>query len=199
MNADLALRTSCHGHLLAAIGASIILHALTGIAIGGSVLVQGGHAGKDAGTATASVDVRLVSDRPLRSSTEGVPTTRSKAHDERAAGTPAPSAPPGLLPAIRYYRISELSAKPLVIEPPRFQTSPGDEYGADGSVALRVFIAQDGRVAAVEVEDASLPESAIRVARAGFMHALFTPGRVGDRPVAVEMRVAVDFSSPDRP
>lgn len=176
-----------------------MLHALAGIAIGGGVPVRGGHAGEDEGTATASVDVRLVSDRPPRSPAEGAPTIRSKARDESATDMPASSAPARLLPAIRYYRISELSAKPMVIEPPRFQTPPGDEYGADGSVALRIFIAPDGRVAAVEVEDASLPESAIRIARAGFMHALFTPGRVGDRPVAVEMRVAVDFSSPDMP
>lgn len=199
MNAGLPPCIPRDGHLLAAIGASIILHALAGIAIGGGVPVRAGLAGELEKTATASVDVRFVSDRPPRSPAEGAPTIRSKAHDENATDMPAPSAPPGLLPAIRYYRISELSAKPMVIEPPRFQTSPEDEYGADGNVVLRVFIAQDGRVAAVEVEDASLPESAIRVARAGFMHALFTPGRVGDRPVAVEMRVAVDFSSPDAP
>lgn len=176
-----------------------MLHTLAGIAIGGGVPVRAGHAGEDEKTATASFDVRLVSNHPPRAPAEGVPTFRSKAHGESVTDMPAPSAPVWLPPPIRYYRISELSAKPTVIEPPRFQTSPGDEYGADGSVALRVFIAQDGRVAAVEVEDASLPESAIRVARAGFMHALFTPGRVGDRPVAVEMRVAVDFSSPDMP
>ena len=109
----------------------------------------------------------------------------------------APTHPLAALPETGYYKRSELQVQPGI----RTRTVP--EYppsalgsGLMGSVTLRLFVDQAGRVERVQTVSADLPAEFEQSAARAFRAALFTPGYRADRPVPVQMVIEVLFEEP---
>jgi hypothetical protein len=95
----------------------------------------------------------------------------------------------------RYFRTSELTEKPRVMHDDLHDDSPAMELELPGvppqSVALRLFINENGETDRVVIEDSHLPSDAARLVIAAFLKLRFHPGIVGDAPVKSQLRIEV--------
>jgi TonB family protein len=105
--------------------------------------------------------------------------------------------PIAAVPEASYYKRSELQIQPGI----RTRTVP--EYpvaalgsGLAGSVMLRLFVDQAGKVERVQTLSADLPAEFEQSAERAFRAAQFTPGYRADRPVPAQIVIEVLFEEP---
>jgi TonB family protein len=121
--------------------------------------------------------------------TRSLPPARAPVEQQQPRAHPLAA-----IPETSYYKRSELQVQPGI----RTRTVP--EYpqaalgsGLAGSVTLRLFVDQAGRVERVQTLSADLPAEFEQSAERAFRTALFTPGYRADRPVPVQIVIEVLF------
>ena len=92
-----------------------------------------------------------------------------------------------------FFKSSELSIRPRVLE--RFDPfyPSGIIEGLAGTVVLRLFISADGKVRKISIESSDLPETYQESARDSFITRNFSPGMIGDLAVGSQLLVEVAF------
>jgi hypothetical protein len=118
--------------------------------------------------------------------------------DEEPEGWSGEEGQPQIVPLPmepRYFRPSELTRKPRILEEVSlaFPTSVGSVVA--GKMILRLLIGESGRVDKVIVEQTELPESFQASAINSFSQATFLPGTIEDVPVKSQMRIEVSYET----
>ena len=162
------------------------------------------------GGARPALQVRVLAEKPSVATPHSVPvrTPAAAAVSDQPAPplptTPATTPPPFALalPAgdsdDDYFPRSALSIGPVPEQPVLIDYPAGAPAGAARYVTeLSLFIDETGRVVRVRVDGPALPPAFEASARAAFLNARFSPGRIRDQAVRVHLRVEVGFESGD--
>jgi TonB family protein len=96
-----------------------------------------------------------------------------------------------------YVPVSRLSTQPTPVDEIRIPYPRGVHHLRVLTVALTLFIDEDGRVENVRVENPELPQAYERAAIEAFAQGRFHPGLDGERPVKSRLRIRVAFDSGD--
>lgn len=194
--------TPCR-RLIAALAASAALHAVAILApfLGTSGTPAGNRPGAMPAFSATLVATRseVATARVLPAPGEA-PPLRPPSADERQA-SPSPRTGLDILPAAapEFYTTDQLSKRPQPLVPAELDTPETTQLAVSGSLVLTLWIDPRGAVADVRVERSDLPEVFGQAAMAGFRNSRFTPGERDGRPVAVMMRIEVDYADARAP
>lgn len=170
--------------LAASVGAHAVLLAMIG---------QGGGLSDAEKTEerAAVLSVRLLvpaAAAPVRTAVAAAPLA-GPPRPSAAVTADGPSPFPIAIPSPRYYRGSELTRRPRVLD------NLPEHFSIDGvpsqNVILRLFINEEGGVDRVEAEQSFLPEAQGRELADAFTRLRFAPGEIGEDPVRSQMRIEV--------
>lgn len=94
----------------------------------------------------------------------------------------------------RYFSLAELDQHPVIKQDIAENPPELSGYPQGGEVVLRLWIDDTGHVTKVDTISSNLPQPFIDSARAGFLQAVFSPGRKQGVDVATVMEVAVSYA-----
>lgn len=145
---------------------------------------------------------KLVSASSLSSpSSPDIAASSGPSETPLSAAVPSPPPPrrnnaPALVPLLepaepRYFRLSELTQKPLVLQDVSSELQLDMPGVAPQPVILRLFINTEGEIDKVTVEDSHLPEQAERRVIDTFSTLRFQPGKIGRISVRSQLRIEV--------
>ena len=169
------------GRVSAALALSAALHALL---FADTPALSGASASSAAGP--APLEVRLASAGALPAAT--TPVLKSP----KAGSEPGAARQPGQAEEPRYWRASELDAKPFPLTPIE-PAAPAGAAAKAGRVLARVLINESGRADAVRVELAEPQVVFDEAVKTAFGAARYRPGIKGGRSVKSQMLVEITF------
>ncbi|MDO8206916.1 MAG: energy transducer TonB [Gallionella sp.] len=93
----------------------------------------------------------------------------------------------------RYFTLAELDQHPAIARD--ISDNPPEllEYSQGGEIVLRLWIDKTGNVVNVDTVSSNLPPVFVDSARAGFLQAVFLPGRKNGNTVATVMDIVVSY------
>lgn len=93
----------------------------------------------------------------------------------------------------RYFTLAELDQHPAIARD--ISDNPAEllEYSQGGEIVLRLWIDKTGDVVRVDTVSSNLPPVFVDSARAGFLQAVFQPGRKNGYAVATVMDIVVSY------
>ena len=168
------------GRVSAALALSAALHALL---FADTPALSG--AGASSADRSAPLEVRLAS-------TEAPPAPAKPVRKSPSAGSEPAARQPGQAEQPRYWRASELDAKPIPLTPIE-PAAPAGAAAKAGRVLARVLINESGRADAVRVELAEPQAVFDEAVKRAFGAARYRPGMKGGRSVKSQMLVEITF------
>ena len=102
------------------------------------------------------------------------------------------------LSAPAYYSAEQLTKRPQPTSDPSLQVPDSAPFAGSGTVVLKLWISELGKVDSVDVEASDVPEAVAVTAAAAFGKLLFVPGEINGRRVGATLRIEVKYEEPAR-
>lgn len=147
------------------------------------------------GNETAGVKARTIPANAGRMFTETMPVDQVvELADEITRGQAFQQTDP-IVGEPRYFRLSELTRKPLILQEPLLAPPTSTDTEVTGKAILRLFIGKSGAVDRVIVEESELPEAFVESLTTSFEKASFVPGAIEEMAVNSQMRIEVSYET----
>lgn len=127
-----------------------------------------------------------------------MPATPPSAKKEEASAAADSTLGAGVLPigAPAFYTADQLTQRPRPLSPPHLDGLGGPNAPLLGTVILKLWIGDSGRVVSVEIEESQVPAAAAAAAAAAFAELRFAPGEINGQVVGAIMRIEVTYDTP---
>jgi TonB family protein len=176
---------------------SLAVHALLFAASGGALDIDGPHAASSTLDVVLATAPRLAEEAVMTS-----PAALRPLAPERPRYAPMLPFAPAIVPLpsfdeASYLPASRLTKEPMPIDEIEVRYPRGVHHLRVLTVALTLFIDENGRVENIRIDEPVLPEPYERAAIEAFAQGKFHPGFDGDRAVKSRLRIRVAFDSGD--
>lgn len=144
---------------------------------------------------TEGVKARPFPAKAARMLTEAISVDSAVEQVEEIIGGRALQHADSIIREPRYYRLSDLTRNPHILQEPSFVLPTSEDTEVTGKVILRLFIGESGAVDRVVVEESELPESFEESIADSFTKASFIPGAIEETPVNSQVRIEVRYET----